>query len=435
MAASTSLSFFSSILFLLFSISIAATSFRPKSLLLPVTKHPSLQYITHIHQRTPLVPLKLTVDLGGQFMWVDCDRGYVSSTYKPARCRSAQCHLASKSTTCGECFSPPRPGCNNNTCGLFPSNTIIGLSTSGEVASDVVSVSSTNGFIPTRAVSVPNFLFVCGSTFLLDGLAGGVTGMAGFGRTGISLPSQFAAAFSFNRKFAVCLSGSTRSPGVIFSGNGPYNFLPNIDLTKSLTYTPLFINPVSTAGVSFAGDKSSEYFIGVKSIVINSKTVPLNTTLLKIDENGNGGTKISTVNPYTVLESSIYNAVVKTFTTELSKIPRVAAVAPFGVCYSSKSFSSTRLGAGVPSIDLILQNKKAIWRIFGANSMVSVNDDVLCLGFVDGGVEPRTAIVIGAHQIEDNLLEFDLASSRLGFSSTLLGRMTNCGNFNFTSSP
>ncbi|KAL4024930.1 hypothetical protein IC575_013303 [Cucumis melo] len=70
--------------------------------------------------------------------------------------------------------------------------------------------------------------------------------------------------------------------------------------------------------------------------------------------------------------------------------------------------------------------------MFGANSMVLVNDEVLCLGFVDGGVEAKTAVVIGAHQIEDNLLEFDLATSRLGFSSTLLGRNTNCANFNLS---
>ena len=123
----------------------------------------------------------------------------------------------------------------------------------------------------------------------------------------------------------------------------------------------------------------------------------------------------------------------KTFTSELGNIPRVAAVAPFEVCYSSKSFGSTELGPSVPSIDLILQNKKVIWRMFGANSMVVVTEEVLCLGFVEGGVEAETAMVIGGHQIEDNLLEFDLATSRLGFSSTLLGRNTNCANFNFTS--
>ena len=73
--------------------------------------------------------------------------------------------------------------------------------------------------------------------------------------------------------------------------------------------------------------------------------------------------------------------------------------------------------------------------MFGANSMVQVNDNVLCLGIVNGGEKATTSIVIGGYQLEDNLLQFDLASSRLGFSSLLYGSMTTCANFNFTSSP
>lgn len=42
------------------------------------------------------------------------------------------------------------------------------------------------------------------------------------------------------------------------------------------------------------------------------------------------------------------------------------------------------------------------------------------LGFLEGGVAPRTSIAVGGYQIEDNLLQFDLAASRLGFSSSLL---------------
>ncbi|KAL2486992.1 Eukaryotic aspartyl protease family protein [Abeliophyllum distichum] len=396
--------------FLFISLAIAQTSFRPKALILPVTKHPStLQYLTQINQRTPLVPVSVTLDLGGQFLWVDCDQGYVSSTYRPARCRSAQCSLA-RASGCGECFSPPRPGCNNNTCGLFPDNTVTRTATSGELASDVVSIQSTDGRNPGRNVSVSQFLFVCGSTFLLQGLANGVKGMAGLGRTRIALPSQFAADFSFDRKFAVCLTSSTSSKGVVIFGDGPYRFLPNTDASTSLIYTPLIINP------------------------INEKVVPINTTLLSIDSEGNGGTKISSVNPYTVLESSIYNAVVNAFVKELSNVSRVASVAPFGACFSSRNIGSTRVGPAVPPVDLVLQSESVFWRIFGANSMVQVNNEVLCLGFVDGGVNPRTSIVIGGHQIEDNLLQFDIATSRLGFSSSLLFRQTTCANFNFTSS-
>lgn len=157
--------------------------------------------------------------------------------------------------------------------------------------------------------------------------------------------------------------------------------------------------------------------------------------MLSIDSNGVGGTKISSVNPYTVLEASIFKAVTQAFIKAAAErnITRVRSVAPFEVCFSTKNVLSTRLGASVPTIELVLQNENTVWRIFGANSMVSVSDKVLCLGFVNGGENPRTSIVIGGYQIEDNLLQFDLASSRLGFSSLLYGSRTTCSNFNFTS--
>ncbi|KAL8143145.1 hypothetical protein V2J09_016177 [Rumex salicifolius] len=46
----------------------------------------------------------------------------------------------------------------------------------------------------------------------------------------------------------------------------------------------------------------------------------------------------------------------------------------------------------------------------GSNSIVQVSDDVLCMGFVDGGDSAWTSIVIGGYQLEDSLLEFDLGS-------------------------
>ncbi|KAJ4727502.1 basic 7S globulin-like [Melia azedarach] len=423
---------FSSLLLFFISASFAQQSFRPKALVIPVSKDAStLQYLTNINQRTPLVPINLVVDLGGQFLWVDCERNYVSSTYRPARCGSAQCSLA-RANGCGDCFSAPRPGCNNNTCGVSPGNTVTRTATGGEVAQDIVSVQSTNGFNPGRNVTVPNFVFSCAPTSLLEGLANGVVGMAGLGRTRIAFPSQFAAAFSFHRKFAICLSSGK---GVVFFGDGPYVFLPNVDASDNLSFTPLFINPVSTASAFTQGEPSAEYFIGVKSIKIDDKVVPLNTTLLSIDSQGVGGTKISTVNPYTVLENSIFKAVTDAFIAEAAarNITRVASMAPLDVCFNSSNILVTRLGPSVPTIQLVLQNENVVWQIFGANSMVEVNEDVYCLGFVNGGANPRTSIVIGGQQLENNLLQFDLATSRLGFSSTLLGRQTTCSNFNFTS--
>ncbi|KAJ9550692.1 hypothetical protein OSB04_014737 [Centaurea solstitialis] len=436
MASSTSFSLLFLCSFLLIaSSSLAKTSPPPKALLLSVSKDPkTLQYVTQVSQRTPLVPIKLTVDLGSDFMWVNCERGYNSTTFRIAPCGSAPCRLVNTTECTTECY-PPAAGCNIDACASAPSNNVANTGLGGPVSVDVFQIPSTDGRNVLRAVTVPRFTFVCGNNFVEGGLASGVTGIAGLGRAGASLPAQLSSYFGFDRKFALCLSSSTRSSGVVFIGNGPYTFLPNVDASSSLTYTPLVINPVSDNGFN-PDTTSAKYYIGVKSIKINGKRVSINNTLLTIDARGSGGTSISTVDPYTVLESSIYRAVVAAFVEAMPKnVERVANVAPFGACFSSKNIGSTRLGPAVPAIDLVLQNDSVYWRIIGANSMVEARKGVLCLGFVEAQsfFQRRVGVVIGAHQIEDNLLQFDLSASRLGFSSSLLGRSTTCGNFNFTS--
>ncbi|GAB2285275.1 hypothetical protein Dimus_019729 [Dionaea muscipula] len=435
-----SLLFISSLCYFLVSSSshAAVAAFLPKALVVPLSKDAStLQYTTIIHQRTPLVPVKLVLDLAGQFLWVDCDKNYLSSSYRPARCRSPQCSLA-WSSSCGSCFSAPRPGCNNNTCGLFPDNTITNTGSGGELGSDVVSLQSTDGSSSGQAVTVPHLLFSCAPSFLLEGHAAGTTGIVGLGRAEFGLPTQFAAAFSFPKQFAICIPSTGRgtTQGVAFFGPGPYNLLPNVVASNLLSYTPLLRNPVSTAAAFSQGEPSTEYFIGVKSIQIIDKTVLLNQSLLKIDGRGNGGTKISTVNPYTVMEESIFKAFTGAYAAAAAggfNMTRVAAVEPFEVCFSAKNMHPTRLGFAVPMVSLVLQGESMLWRITGSNLMVQVSDEVLCLGFVNGGVSPRTAIIIGGFQLEDNLLQIDLVTSRLGFTDTLLGSETTCANFNFTS--
>ncbi|POO02260.1 Aspartic peptidase, partial [Trema orientale] len=427
---------FCSYLLLIISPSTSqTTSFRPKALVLQVTKATSThQYFTHITQGTPPVPVKVPIDLGGEFLWVDCEKGFNSSTKKPVPCVSAQCSL-SGSEICSANGNP-----SSDVCGAFPHNPFTSTSTYGDLSQDTIYIQSTDGSKPGKLVSVPKFLFTCAPTFLLEGLTSGAVGVAGLGRNNVGLPSLLSAAFGFPRKFAVCLSSSK---GVVFFGDAPYVLLPGVDVSRSLTYTPLILNPKKLVSGSEA--PSAEYFIGVKSIKIGGKPVPLNTSLLSFDVDGHGGTKISTVDPYTTLETSIYNAVVAAFVKELGlrNVPRVAAVAPFGACFSAKDIALTRAGPVVPPIDFVLQSEKVVWRVSGANSMVRVSNDVSCLGFVDGGplhfVDwgikfTPTAIVIGGHQIEDNLLQFDLASSRLGFGSSLLLKQTTCSNFHFTSS-
>ncbi|CAL5094844.1 unnamed protein product [Urochloa decumbens] len=409
---------------------------NPRAVVLPVSKDAGAtqQYVTSFRQRTPLVPVKAVLDLSGATLWVDCDSGrYASTTYRRVPCGSKPCRLSRSAACATSCPGAPSPSCLNDTCGGFPSNTVTHVSTGGNVITDVLSLPTTSRPAPGPLATAPAFLFTCGATFLTEGLAAGASGMASLSRARFALPSQLAATFRFPaRRFALCLPPAGAAGAAVFGDARPYAFQPGLVISNaSLVYTPLLVNPVSTAGVSAEGDKSDEYFVGVTGIKVNGRAVPVNATLLAIDrKSGAGGTKLSVTEPYTVLERSIYRAVTGAFAAETAMIPRAPAVAPFTLCYDGGKVGSTRVGPAVPTVELVMGGDDAAsWVVFGANSMVAVRGGALCLGVVDGGEAPRTSVVIGGHMMEDNLLEFDLEASRLGFSSSLLFRQTNCNNF------
>jgi hypothetical protein len=60
-------------------------------------------------------------------------------------------------------------------------------------------------------------------------------------------------------------------------------------------------------------------------------------------------------------------------------------------------------------------------------SVDPVADGVLCWAFVDAGANAPSAL--GTFQQERNLVEFDLARSRLSFTGLLDFYQTTCSNF------
>ncbi|KAL8121710.1 hypothetical protein AgCh_018447 [Apium graveolens] len=106
---------------------------------------------------------------------------------------------------------------------------------------------------------------------------------------------------------------------------------------------------------------------------------------------------------------------------------RVASVAPFGACFSSKTTAKIRTGPVVPLIDPIFPDNQQ-WRFYGGNSLVSVNEEVSCLAFIDAGYKfnPKTSIGIGRYQLENYLIEFDLNSSNMRISNSFLLVNTTC---------
>ncbi|KAK4418255.1 putative aspartic proteinase GIP1 [Sesamum alatum] len=358
----------------------------------------SKRYMLRIYLKAPPQPANLVLDLGASFSTlVYCSRSHDSSF---------------GSTSCKARYDSPGPGCS----------------------SDSLAMPVTDGRNPGQLGVIPGFVFACGNRSLLKGLVKGAAGLAGLGRSNLSIPAQVSSFSSDNLVFALCLSGSPSAPGVAFFGSGgPYYFLPEIDLSKYLNYTPLLSNPAGSTVINYS-NPSNEYFIGLTAINVNGKAVEFNQTLLS-----HGGTKLSTVTPYTTLHSTIYRALTEAFVNESAALNLTVTqpVKPFNVCYNAEEVMITRIGPAVPTVDFVLQDDDddVIWRIFGWNSMVRIfrdGVDVYCLGFLDGGPNPKSTVVIGGHQMDDNLLQFDLESNRLGFSSSLLVHGTMCANFNFT---
>ncbi|KAJ6696982.1 hypothetical protein OIU85_003353 [Salix viminalis] len=387
-------------------------SFIPSQAALPLhtpiqKDHSTGQYIISAYLKTPLKLTKLLLDLGATYSWVNCD-DYISSTYQHIPCNGSLAKTIIDYGCMNTCDDPPGPNCGNNSSIFLPNNPIKAVDyrkVYGVNAAlvDSLALPDTQGSL----VSINNFIFSCARTGFLKGLAKGVTGLASLGNSMLSIPVQINKAFSSSPNcFAMCLSGSTSQPGLaLFGSKGPYNFLQGIDLSKSLVYTPLLFNPLGRDSDPDTHRLSPEYYLGLTSIKVNGKVVALNKTLLAIDA------------------SSSFN------------LTTTKPVKPFGACYPASAVKNTQMGPAVPIIELVLDRQDVVWKMFGSNSMVRVTKksvDLWCLGFVDGGGIDGPSIVIGGHQLEDNLLQFDLQSKKLGFSSSILSKGTNCADFKFS---
>ncbi|POO02270.1 Aspartic peptidase [Trema orientale] len=426
------------------NIVVAIANSKPPpftALYMPIKKDNStLQYYTTIEWGSEENYFDVVIDLGGEFLSLPCDSKNKSTTYRSINCGSTKCRLAKRSSSSSTNTSTgSNCRANDSTCTMSFHNPFNESVLSGRLSEDAFAAVPSDGDRISRDsyVNTSRLLpFLCLNSSRLKGLARGFmetnygipTGMIGFGATKMSFAQNLAPVFEVPSKFAICLPAAEAGQGVIFVGGGPYWFDPfwengTKDASKWLDYTPLFINPFG------------EYFIAVKSIKIDKRVVDFDTSLLSLNKKtGVGGTKISTSTPYAVLRTSIYKAVVDDFVESAAarNITRVVAMGPFGTCFNTKNVRWSKAGPRVPVIDLELEGSitatcsRVTWRINGANSMVRINKNVMCLGFIDGGSKAKTSIVIGGLQLEDNLLEFDLKTSRLGFTSSFLPRDTSC---------
>ncbi|KAJ0261191.1 Conglutin gamma-like protein [Hirschfeldia incana] len=341
----------------------------------PVTRDLSTgQYLAEIRLGDSTETVKLVVDIAGPLLWFDCSSGHISSSRSLISGSSSGCLKAKVGND-----RVSSRGDRNTDCDLLVRNGAVGVTARGELATDVLSFGS------VASQGNVEVLFACAPPLLLRGLASGAQGVMGLGKAQISLPSQLAAETNEPRRLTVYLSPSN---GVVSTSSVEDLF--GAAAARSLVYTPL-----STSS-------SGGYLINVKSIRVNGKKVSVEGTL---------SAELSTLVPYTMLESSIYSVFAEAYVNAATNAKYVAPVAPFGLCFTGTSSAEVEF----PAVELALQSEMVRWRIQGKNLLVDVGGGVQCLGVVDGGENRVSPITLGGLQLEGFVLDFDLGNSMMGF--------------------
>lgn len=369
------------------------------------------------------VPLLL--DLAGPMLWLAncptphriipcvspaCDE--VSTTYRPPGC--------------------PKPGPRAEgqcACPAYPRNPVDGRCRSDDATTITLAANATDGQNPLYPVTF-RAVGSCAPGELLESLPAGAAGVAGLSRLPLSLPTQFASLLKVANEFALCLPSG--GDGVAVFGGGPFQLLaaPPVELAERLRQNPLPL---------LKHPYNGGYYFGITGIAVNQQRVLTPTGVFDLDAgSGTGGAVFSTVTPYTALRWDIYWPLRNAFDAATSGIARADNIGPFTLCYQASALTVTRVGYAVASIELMLDGGRN-WTLPGASSLVQVNDNTVCFAFVQmtssmPAAADSPAVIFGGHQMENNLLMFNLKENEetFAFSGLLLGIRTTCSNFNFT---
>ncbi|CAN8244093.1 unnamed protein product [Cochlearia groenlandica] len=385
-----------------FSMVFATTLTSKAQYLLPITKHePTNQFFTTFNIGSAAKsPVKLLLDLGTDLTWLNCRKIKSLSSLRLVTCQSSTCK------------SVPGNGCANNgkTC-LYGQQNPSGKNpnVTCRVVQDKASFSTTDGGRFLSGVSLPRFTFSCADEKSMNGLPPPVAGVLGMSPGRSSFWRQVTTKFNVIPKFALCLPSS--GTGRFHIAGVHYRVIPPFDDSVSI---PMSFTPIK-------GTDSGDYMITVQSIYVDGTPLALSPDLV------NGGAKLSTVVPYTMLPTDIYNALAQSFTLKAKAmgISTIPSVAPFKTCFDA----STVKNMPVVEIGLPGRNGEVKWRFHGANTVVNVKDTVMCLAFLDGGKKQKELMVVGTHQLQDYVVEFDLSRTVLAFSESLLLHNSSCSTW------
>ncbi|KAB5519659.1 hypothetical protein DKX38_023978 [Salix brachista] len=371
-------------------------------------------YSISLNFGTPPQTTTFVMDSGSSLVWFPCTSRYLcvecnfpdikragiptflpklSSSTKLIGCKNPRCSVffgPEIQSKCHECDSTAQ-NCTQ-TCPPYEIQYGSG-STAGLLLSETLD-------FPNQK-TIPDFLVGCSilSTRQPEGIAG-------FGRSPESLPSQLGL-----KKFSYCLVSHafddtpTSRDLVMHTGSGSGD-----TKTAGLSYTPFQKNP-TTAFRDY-------YYVLLRNIVIGDTHVKVPYKFLVPGSDGNGGTIVDSGTTFTFMEKPVYELVAKEFEKQMAhytvatEIQNLTGLRPCFNISGEKSVS-------VP--DLIFQFKGGAKMALPLSNYFSFLDSgVICLTIVSDsvfgpGIAAGPAIILGNYQQRNFYVEFDLENEKFGF--------------------
>jgi hypothetical protein len=370
--------------------------------------NPISEYLIHFSIGTPRPQrVALTLDTGSDLIWTQCACRSCFHQPFPALDTSASGTLRDYS-----CFDRlcawgglPISGCtvNDNLCFYVYSNGDNSGFTSGKISEDTFTFQAPSG---KKTVAVPSLRFGCGM-YNTGNFKSNESGIAGFGRGPMSLPSQLKVL-----KFSYCFTS------ILESGNSPV-FLGsygNLDAqaTGPTQSTPFVRSPAE-------GPNSSLYYLSLKGVTVGNRRLPFDAWTFALRGDGSGGTIIDSGTAITTFPRAVFRTLREEFMSQMS-LPVADSSADDAdsmLCFSN----STVHMPAVPK--LILHLEGADWDLPRENYVLDVgtgDDAGLCVVINSAG-DGGTTTIIGNFQQQNMHIAYDLGINKLFFVPARCDRM------------
>ncbi|TVU47267.1 hypothetical protein EJB05_06860, partial [Eragrostis curvula] len=348
---------------------------------------PATEYLVHFAIGTPPQPVQVEVDTGSDLIWTQCQP--CTSCFnqsQPLFDASLSSTFAELPSSSAACQDPTLQSCSTGSPSTGnPCDYCYGYGDSSETIGRLAA----DTFVFPGGAAVPAIAFGCGlnnsGTFTAN-----ETGIAGFGRGPLSLPSQLKVD-NFSYCFTT-ITGTTPSPVLLGVPSNLFGSDPSAVQT-----TPLIQNP----------DRPMLYYLSLKGITVGSTMLDIPESTFALT-NGTGGTIIDSGTTITSFPQVVYNLVHDAFIAQMSLPVLNSTATP--LCFTSSPGTTP----DVPK--LILHFDGATLDLPPANYMFELEDasaSVICLAVNSGGDDMT---IIGNFQQQNMHVLYDLANNVLSFA-------------------